>query len=398
MNIQIGTSNVEESNEFLRSLWAEMKKEFGVCGWHYTPYKNGLLKKITLGFVNIGESKPLEVGITYKEKGSINNIFFMADHGEKEIQKGTELYQRLKNVVNVAKQNVGKLDTLYFRTAIQSYYSLNSYRTENFTIHPMIDNMSQFSFGVNAYDRNQASGFVAQRVTQLMNFLAVETNAVFDRVNWVEDGLIESNESELFQEEDFIGDHSIKEEYLVISVEGKEFINILTNSEQDLSPEVELFLKACAHFHSARKQEEKLFHRDSDGTVVVVHAGDETELATTLYLSALEVTTLIGFTEDKCDDCGQPKFQISRRVKELTSKYLPKHLVKDFVDYYDKRSKFLHAGMRLNTETPTRNLIPLLDPTEKNGCEVLYKIPLINIREYVSYCLRKFYRDNLINR
>lgn len=93
--------------------------------------------------------------------------------------------QRLRDVVNVAKQNVGKLDTLYFRTAIQSYYPLHSYSTENFTIYPMIDNMFEFSFGVNAYDMNQARGFVAQKVTQLMNFLAVETNAVFDKVNWV---------------------------------------------------------------------------------------------------------------------------------------------------------------------------------------------------------------------
>jgi len=397
MNINIGTTNAEESNEFLRCLWAEMKNEFGVCGWHYTPYKNGLLKKITFGFVNIGESKPLEVGITYKEKGSINNIFFNAEYGEKDIKKGTELYQRLKKVVNTTKQNIGKLDTLYFRTAIQSYYPLHSYRADDFTIHPMKDSKSEFTFGINAYDSNQASGFVTQKVTQLMNFLAVETNAVFERVDWIEDGLIEPQESELFQEDDFIDDHSVKEDYLVISKEGKEFIKILTNSEHDLSPKVELFLKACGHFHSARKQEEKMFHRDSDGSVVVVQSGDETELATTLYLSALEVTTLIGFTEEKCDSCGQPKFQITKRVRELTSKYLPKHLVKDFVDYYDKRSKFLHAGMRVNTETPTSNLIPLLDPDEKNGCDFPHKIPLINVREYVSYCLRKYYRENLIN-
>lgn len=374
-----------------------MKKEFGVCGWHYTPYKNGLLKKITFGFVNIGESKPLEVGITYKEKGSINNIFFMAEHGEKEINKGTELYQRLKNVINTAKQNVGKLDTFYFRTAIQGFYPLHSYKTDKFTIYPMKADMTEFSFGVKTYDRNQGKGYVTQKVTQLMNFLSVETNGVFDRANWIEDGVIDSSDSEVFQEEDFIDDHSVSGDFFVISKEGKEFISILTNTEQDLSPEVELFLKACSHFHSARKQEERMFHRDADGAVVVMHGGDETELATTLYLSALEVTTLIGFTEDKCVECGQPKFQISRRVKELTSKYLPKHLVKDFVDYYDKRSKYLHAGMRLNTETPTSSLIPLLDPEEKNGCDFPHKIPLINVREYVSYCLRKYYRDNLLN-
>ncbi|KWU58956.1 hypothetical protein AWW70_19165 [Bacillus mycoides] len=396
MDINIGTTNVEESNDFLRCLWAEMKKEFGVCGWHYTPYKMGPLKKITFGFVNIGESYPLEVGISYNEKGSINNIYFLAEHGKKEIVKGTELFQRLKKVTTAAKQNVGQCDTLYFRTAIKSFYSLVSYRDENFTIEPMVGDVSEFSFGVKAYDRNQAKGFVTQKKKQLMDFLSVETNAVFESVNWWEEGLIENPKLEVFQEEDFIDDHSVKEDYFVISEKGKKFVNILTDTEQDLNPEIELFLKACSHFHSARKQEQKMFHEDENGMVVVHNKGDETELATTLYLSALEVATLIGFKEEKCDACGQPKFQISKRVRELTSRYLPKHLVKDFVNYYDKRSKYLHAGMRLNTETPTKSLIPLLDNQDKSGCDLPNKTPLINIREYVSYCLRKFYRENLL--
>ncbi|MFC0235147.1 hypothetical protein [Fictibacillus phosphorivorans] len=394
MEINVGTTNTEESNDFLRSLWAEMKKEFGVCGWYYMPYKKD--NSITFGNVHIGVCN-LQVGITYKSKGTINNLIFLSEYGEGDIEKGSDLAKRLRKVVQVAKKNVGKLDTLYFRTALRSYYPLMSYKTDRFTIYPMIENMTEFSFGVKAYDKNQASGFVNQRVNQLMNFLSVETNAVFDKVNWVKDGIIEHPDTEIFQEEDFIDNHSVIDNYLVISKEGKQFINNLTNTEQNLTPEIELFLKACSHFHSARKQEEKMFDRRPDGTVLVMRDGDETEIATTLYLSALEVVTLIGFKEDKCESCSQPKFSITRRVKELTSKYLTAHLAKDFLYYYDKRSRYLHTGMRLNTETPTSNQIPLLDPNEPNGCDFPTKVPLINIREYVSYCLRSFYRENLLD-
>lgn len=397
MEINVNTSELEESNEFLRCLWAEMKNEFGVCGWQYAPYKDKLSKKIFFGFMDINEDKPLEVSVTYKQKGSINNIFFVAEYGEKEIKKGTNLYRRLKNVVNIAKQNVGRQRIFYFKTAIQSFFPVQSYKTDNFTIYPMVDNMFEFSFGVKAYDRNQAKGFFTQKITQLMNFLAIETNAVFNKSDWFEDGLIQSSEGEIFQEKDFIDDCSVKDEFLVISEEGKKIIDILTSIEQSLSTNFELFLKACSHFHSARKQEEKMFRMYPDGSFGNMLGGDETELATTLYLSALEVATLIGFNEIKCVECGQQKFQISRRVKELTSKYLPNHLSKSFIDYYDKRSKFLHAGMRLITETPTNNLIPLLDIEEKHGCDFPNKVPLINIREYTSYCLRRYYKDNLLN-
>jgi hypothetical protein len=394
MEMNIGITNVDDSNDFLRCLWAEMAIEFGKCGWQYAPYKDGAKNKITFGWMDINQESPLEVGITYIEKGSINNIFFKLNYGKDEINKGTELYQGLKRVVNTAKQNVGQLETKYFRTVIQSYYPLMSYRTDTYTIEPMNNGITQLSFGIKAYDKNQARGYITQKATQLMNFLSVETNSVFNLPTVDDEGVIKVGK-EIFQETDFIDGHSVKDDFFVISEEGKQFIKILTDTES-LSPEIELFLNACSHFHSARKQEESMLHTDPSGMTVRHLGGDETELATTLYLSALEVVTLIGFKEDKCETCGQPKFQITKRVKELTAKYLPNHLVKDFIDYYDKRSKYLHVGIRLNTETPTRSFIPLLDPSDNRGCDSPSKVSTINIREYVSYCLRNFYRENLL--
>jgi hypothetical protein len=234
-----------------------------------------------------------------------------------------------------------------------------------------------------------------QKINQLVDFLSVETNAPFrlTKAPSMDKTIVFGNE--LFQDDDFIDDFPIKNGYLVISKEGKEFIDKLTSIEHEVSLEVDLFLKACSHFHTARMLEEQM-HDIGDGIVLTMFGGNKVELANTLYLSALEVVTLIGFTEEKCECCGQPKYQITRRVKDLTSKYLPKHLVKDFIDYYDKRSKYLHRGMKLVTETPTSSIIPLLDPDDKSGCDYPYKVPLINIREYVSYCLRRFYKEHLI--
>jgi hypothetical protein len=372
-----------------------MAKEFGKCGWQYSPYKEGAKNKITFGFMDINEETALEVGITYREKGSINNIYFLLNYGKSEVEKRTELYKRLNQVVKATKESIGKHQAFYMTTTIQGYHPIMYYRGKNFAIEPMIDKKNKFSCIIKAYDVNQGSGFLAQKVTQLLDFLSVETNAIYRRPNKIHIEETIPFENEIYQEDDeFIDDLSLQDGFIVISREGKEMIEKITDIDQ-LSPELELFLKACSHFHNGRAMEEQLYHR-ADGQLVSMHVGNKTELATTLYLSALEVVTLIGFKEDKCNECGQPKFQIGRRVRQLTSRYLPKHLVKDFVDYYDKRSKYLHAGQKLVTETPTRSHIPLLDPDDNSGCDYPYKIPLKNVGEYVSYCLRKFYKENLI--
>jgi hypothetical protein len=401
MEMQIGTTNVEESNDFLRCLWAEMAREFGKCGWQYMPHKEGSINLIFFGFMDIGQEVPIQVSITYKQKGSINNLYFFLSKKERDsdeditISMESELYERLHKVVKITKENVGKVGYGYVSQAFHAYVPLWSYRGNNFAIEAMENGKTKFSCVVKAYDENQSRGYMRQKVNQLVDFLSVETNAPFrlPKVPCMDKTI--KFENELFQNEDFIDDLSIKNDYLVISKEGKEFINKLTSVEKELSPEIDIFLKACSHFHSARMQEEQMYD-SGKGIVLTMFGGNKIEQATTLYLSALEVLSLIGFEEDKCESCGQPKYQITKRVRELTSRYLPKHLVKDFVDYYDKRSKYLHTGMKLVTETPTSSLIPLLDPEDKNGCDYPYKIPLENVREYVSYCLRKFYKENLI--
>ncbi|KYC65991.1 hypothetical protein [Heyndrickxia coagulans] len=395
MELNIGISDVKESNEFLRCLWSEMANEFGTCGWQYIPVKDGSKNKITFGLMNINQGTALEVGITYKEKGSINNIYFLQNSGEEDIQKGTELYNRLKKVVNVTKESVGKYQSILMQATIKAYFPIMSYIGESFVILPMVDGDSQLSCIIKAYDVNQASGYFARKVSQVMDFLSVETNAVFRRSDSKPDEETITFEKEIYQDDrEFMDDLSLVNDYLVISKEGKQLIEQIASIEE-MSPELELFLKACSHYHSAKALEEQIYIRP-DGKLVSMHGGNKTEIATTLYLSALEVVTLIGFTEDKCESCGQPKFQIGKRVKELTSRYLPSDLVKEFVDYYNKRSRYLHAGQKLVTETPTLSSIPLLDPNGLNGCDFPYKVPLKNLGEWVSYCLRQYYKENLI--
>lgn len=88
--------------------------------------------------------------------------------------------------------------------------------------------------------------------------------------------------------------------------------------------------------------------------------------------------------------CGQPTFKISERVGRLAEElYKEPYMKKHFKEYYSNRSKYLHLGVRLTTQSYTGVSIPQLNVNDPSGCEIQSIPHSINMREYVSYCLRK---------
>lgn len=54
----------------------------------------------------------LSVSISYKQKGTINNLYFELGKDRQEIPKNSELSNRLKKVVRLAKSNQGEFSFL----------------------------------------------------------------------------------------------------------------------------------------------------------------------------------------------------------------------------------------------------------------------------------------------
>ncbi|PFS02745.1 hypothetical protein [Bacillus thuringiensis] len=124
----------------------------------------------------------------------------------------------------------------------------------------------------------------------------------------------------------------------------------------------------------------------------------QTEIATILYMSALEVVTMIGFHSEKCGVCNQEKYGIASRVRKLVKEKLNSNIASQLNNYYDKRLKYLHRGYMLTDDAPTNSLIPLLDIDGENGCDFPVQVSLINLREYTSYILRAFYKEYFLNK
>ncbi|MCM3705204.1 hypothetical protein M3205_05625 [Cytobacillus firmus] len=426
MILDIGITNEKESNEFLRSLWSQMAKEFGKCAWQYMPHKNKQTKTITFGFMDIGVSV-LMAGITYKNNGSIIKLFFgysgtkyeYRGEQEEELTRESELGQRLVRVVKRARRGVRKYDDYYAIPTIKSLFPLSSYEGDNFKTQLVADDITKIYFPVSAYDENQVEGKITQKTNQVMDFLSVETNVPF----WITSSPdIEGQETkvlaaEVYQEPDFIDGFSVKDGYLTISEEAKDFLDyIITNDGED--EDVQIYLNACSHFHTARKYDAQIYdhqgyidHPLDDGLGVEIEmytknedlktalmtGESQTEIATTLYMSALEVVTLIGFQSEKCNECKQDKYGIASRVRNIVNKYLNSYIAGQLNGYYDKRSKYLHRGYLLTNDEPTSSSIPLLDVDGENGCKFPIQVSLINLREYTSYVLRAFYKEYFLS-
>lgn len=426
MIFDIGITDKNESNEFLRCLWAEMASEFGECNWQYMPSRNKLNKTITFGFMNIGVAV-LMAGITYKNNGSIIKLFFgysgthyeYKGEQEEELKKESHLGQRLVKVVRNARKNVRNYKEYLAQPIIRSLFPLSNYIGDNFKSEIVTGNKTNIHFPIFAYDENQAQGKITQKINQFMDFLSVETNAPF----WTSLSPQKENHEtvvlvdEIFQEPDFIDGFSIKDEYLTISEKAKEFLSYITRYDGE-DEDLLTFLNACSHFHTARKYdaqindyqgyiehpseegvgvEIEIYTKYQDLQTALVTGGSQTEIATTLYMSAIEVVTLIGFKSDKCMECKQDKFGIGSRVRHIVGKYLDSHLARQFNDYYDKRSKYLHRGNMLTNDEPLSSSVPLLDVERENGCKFPVQLSLINLREYTSYVLRAFYKEHFLD-
>jgi hypothetical protein len=414
MELSIGIIDINEANEFLKSLWTEIAKEFGSCAWSYMPHKDTHNKRIYFGIMAAGQNA-LAVSISYRERGSIINLYFDYPDTKKSLELDSPLGQQLKRVVRKARRNIGNYQRFLCTEQIRSYYPLSYYKTENFRTGLLTNEVTQISFPILAYDKNQCNGLAIQKLNQIMDFLAVETNVPFWRnPEQISDKSIAVLLTEQYQEDDFMSDYSVQNDCLIISKEGKKFLDFIisNNGEND---DLNKFLNACYHFHTARKYDAQIFDYkgykeklSEDGSRLEVEiytkrkdletafklGNSHTEIASTLYMSALEVVTLIGFKEDKCDSCGQPIFSIMSRVRDLASNYLNPVAANSFSDYYNKRSEYLHTGSILTNPTPSFSSVPLLDKEDNTGTNFPVKIIVDYLREDTSYILRQFYKQH----
>ncbi|HCK65415.1 MAG TPA: hypothetical protein DHW49_04060 [Anaerolineae bacterium] len=373
MEIPVKLESHNESNLFLRSTWAEFRKEFGRFGWQYMPYKEGKNNRIFFGMMGIGDESALEVSVSYKQKGIVSKIHFDSNSISDEFKK------RLTNIVKQAHLSINNIQTFtgrYYFTSPQG--AIANYSGSNFSIYPVQKAINAIELEVKAFDKVDAQTEAKKLLFKILDFLSVCTNSSFSFSESPRAIKTISNVKQVyFENDDWIDDYPIVKDSLGLTKLQCAFLERIISGDIEINHPV---LLACSHFHAAQKQ----------WSFDVPVENNNTELASVLYVSALEVAATMDVQDNAiCEKCKQPIYKIRQRVLDLTKTYA--NGLESFIDdYYKMRSKYLHAGILFSDLSYAGVSIPLLDETEK-GFRQQSAIAPINLREYVGYILRKIF-------
>jgi len=422
MNIQVGIDKVAEANRFLRTLWAEFRKVCGKCAWQYTPYRDGPRNLIFLGFADIGRPEGgVGVSVTYVKKGSIRSICFT--HGlDRPVDPQSDLGQLIQTTVEAARARMASPERKAYQVTVECLdRPLWFYEGHSFRMEPKSRRRFSLSVAVAAFDKPDAETQLIPRMRQILDLLSVETNSAFWpllRGNDERDEPLEQapDRSGLFVDDpNWMDDYPVRERLYLLSAEGKRLLELVAE-EESLGGPISTFMRACNHFHTARKYDAQVtdvlevgkaeptgqageyvipltvrYSRlEAAGQLGAAHA----EITGTLYMSALEIASKIGGPEPTaCPKCGQQQFKISQRVTDLMTRCGGENLGRFAEGYYNQRSQYLHEGVMLSDLSYAGISIPLLDPSSTSGCRAQGASPSRNLREYVGFAMRRVLKE-----
>lgn len=426
---EIRSNSLEASNLFLEQLWDLFDQNLNPekldrCPWYYTPLKFPYRET---NFTYLGSMRTsigyIHVGISNKKKGNIDYIYLHSKDIDLKVEKISQILESL--IFNAKQEKKPVQFYISSKLNIESfneYVPLSDYSGENFTI-----NNNTINFKVSAHTVNEAKYKALEILQNVINFLSVETNLVFvfGEIQFLDDLEIESIISvyqnnfkweNSFDQTKFIDFYPVTDSAVVIlSIEAIKLIDKIILSEKN--KELSVFFKACYHNRNALIYDQIIESRVLKIQSSFILSGQKVsnnkqtiiDESLTGYLSAIETAALNlnDFDSEKCDSCNQLKFSITKRVKYFVDKYFNDEFGDIFKKIYAQRSLYLHTG-----ESVSKNLIkpirPRLDQNTATGTTVINSISIMidgrsrsfsiaNVREWVSYTLRNYYKDELVD-
>ncbi|MBD1862713.1 MULTISPECIES: hypothetical protein [Trichocoleus] len=382
VEIALNLTSNQESNAFLRALWAEFRYSFGKCAWQYSPYKDGKKNRIYFGYVDLGLNGAIGISISYKRKNIIKKIFLEQNFN----RIPPEIEAKLSNAIDKAISESRSPRIYYVQTDFESTpMAIGNYSGSHFRLYAIDEKTNRIIYEVKGFDAIDALTEAQKIIPKIFDFLSVCTNSVFTSTSTeIFKNQLNSDIHEVFFEDfDWIDDYPRIEKNLALWEIQRDFLDkILVNDIELNHP----FLRSSSHFHSAQK----LWLTSSSLVENTI------ELSSVLYVSALEVATeLYPLENSTCKECGQKKYSIRQRVKELTRTHLNEYIERFIDNYYSARSKYLHVGVLSSDSSYIGASIPQLDPASDSGCRIQTSILPINLKEYVSYILRSIFMQKM---
>lgn len=364
----------KETNDFLRCLWSRLGTHFGGIGWQYSPARAE--NQIFVGFASIGNNILLDVSLFYKERGCLSRIDF-SPSGYKD---GAILKKQLKQCIEEAFDNEKYLEEHFFNGKLDKNLSFKKRKGKNFSVDG-----NDIILKIRGYDANDCGSMFKMQLQQVCNLLT------FDTLRYVTfSGTITEEIREM---------HNFKTN-LVDSKTGKVTDTIVKNERyrgltvsEDMAKYIDEYLERPYMYeghHNLFDISTQLFaqavRNEEMANIMAGLPEPYVEHAITNYMSALEVITLNDKEPEMCECCGQMKYSIARRVSDLMELAVRngKEIAKN---YYRNRSKFVHAGVLLSSNSYMISSIPLMSKNTYTG--LLDQLSVLDpcMKETVKECI-----------
>jgi len=142
------------------------------------------------------------------------------------------------------------------------------------------------------------------------------------------------------------------------------------------------------NYHSHEKRDEIWNVIRGSGKTIL--DGKE-QLVNSIVISALEpLAALENVPTSVCEKCGADIYSVVKKIKMLLERYLTPNLAKYIVEeYYSKRSKFFHEGIRESEEYYTGISWPQINETDGRSILMPQSLIAFNLFDWVSLIIRK---------
>lgn len=378
---QIGLDSLQDSNLFLRALWAELRSSFGHLAWQNAPHRDGPHQRIMFGFAQIGENGSFEVSIKYARAGCIRTITFSPVWNSKLPT------DRLREAVTTAHSTFSNTRTALLKSAFPlsvAKIGFATYEATNIRLESSTPGFLDVAIGVEGFDQWDLSFQYQLRVGPILDLLTCWTNCLVRRYpnagQTATGKLKESVANSIWvEDEEWIDGLPLVRDRVALSPYQLSALQAYVAGKLPLEDPL---LGAARHFREGLELYET--YRQPG----IQASGD---LVRALFMSALEVASLHGTEEAiNCSQCGQPRHRISTRVRELGLKYLGQFGRDFFREQYQDRSGFLHTGRVAGRYPIQDGSCPQLDPDSVTGCAIpSSQLEAFNLREFCSFVLRK---------
>ncbi|GGW99951.1 HEPN domain-containing protein [Salegentibacter mishustinae] len=371
-----------ETNEFLRCLWYRLRSNFDKLAWNFNPVKIGEAQTIFLGFIDLGaishKSTPTSISCTYSKKGCIAELIWENN----ALKNQTEFEKKFdKSVDEALSFNEYKKD-IVLKYSLDEKISFKKFEGENFTIEK-----NELRFKIKAYDKTDYATFGMSNCDIIISYLSMDT---LEFITFKNSGIAQLRESN-------------EEEFTLVNIDsGEETSSINSNDkirELEVSKEfgvlIDEFLNKNIDYDNPNSNLDKSIKAFRQGLFFEEISYTDFDLdfsaleyASIKYMTALEIISIEDIEPERCNNCGQQKFSIAKRVKKLVSDATGnQEAVKLINKYYSIRSRFVHNGDLLSSRNYNGSSLPLLSVNGSDG--VIQQTPLINqfLKVLVKDCI-----------